>query len=208
MNSTDGAVSNHTMNASSNRAIRRRSVSPIYRPVPVPVVPPVTVRTRHPTGGQETNGTAEALVQHQDGQLLGAPIAGSRESMVTTATGSVNESTSMRHSRRDVHGMSVSLMFSEAPAVPINDSPELRQEEDRVRKRLAFHFLNPYEKYKERRMVPWKLIIQFFKVRQHTIIRGGLARAQSSLSCFPGRASDDSASNIWQLPVQPHKILS
>ena len=153
---------NRIMNASSNRAIRRRSVSPIYRSAPVPPAP-VTVRTRHPTGGQETNGTAEALVQ-QHGGLLRAPVtAGSRES-VATATGSALESTSMRHSRRDVNGMSVSLIFSEA-ATPINDSPELRREEDRVRKRLAFHFLNPYEKYKERRMVPWKLIIQFFKVR-------------------------------------------
>ena len=157
---SDGAFAYRIMNASSNRVIRRRSVSPIYRSAPVP---PVTVRTRHPTGGQETNGTAEALVQ-QDGELLRV-VAGSRESMVTSlTTGSAIESTSMGHSRRDVNGMSVSLLFT-AAAAPINDSPELRQEEDRVRKRLAFHFLNPYEKYKERRMVPWKLIIQFFKVR-------------------------------------------
>ena len=60
----------------------------------------------------------------------------------------------------------MSLAFTEAGegVEPINDSPELRLEEDRVRRRLAFHFLNPYEKYKERRMVPWKLLIQFFKV--------------------------------------------
>ena len=162
---------NRIMNASSNRAIRRRSVSPIYRSAPVPPAP-VTVRTRHPTGGQETNGTAEALVQ-QHGGLLRAPVsAGSRES-VATATGSALESTSMHHSRRDVNGMSVSLIFSEA-ATPINDSPELRREEDRVRKRLAFHFLNPYEKYKERRMVPWKLIIQFFKVRRYSWNRCGI----------------------------------
>ena len=198
----DGAFTNRVsvMNASSNRVIRRRSVSPIFRSAPP--VPPVTVRTRHPTGGQETNGTAEALLQ-QDADLL--RVGGSRESMVTTANGSAIESTSMRHSRRDVHGMSVSLLFAEA-AAPINDSPELRQEEDRVGKRLAFHFLNPYEKYKERRMVPWKLIIQFFKVRPW--VNRNYRAWSLPLACFSGSASDDSANHIRQLPVQPHQILS
>ena len=186
------------MNASSNRVIRRRSVSPIFRSA---AVPPVTVRTRHPTGGQETNGTAEALVQH-DGEFLRA-VAGSRESMVTT--GSAIESTSMRNSHRDVRGMSVSLILTEVVA-PINDSPELRQEEDRVRRRLAFHFLDPYEKYKERRMVPWKLIIQFFKVRPW--VNRNYRAWSLPLACFSGSASDDSANHIRQLPVQPHQILS
>ena len=159
----------NAMNASTSRAIRRRSVSPIYR-----TAPPVIIRTRHPTGGQETSGaevSLDTLVRQQEQQerdhseLL--RTACSRESILTTGSAVESPSVRSRTSRRGMNGgMSVSLAFTEAGegVEPINDSPELRLEEDRVRRRLAFHFLNPYEKYKERRMVPWKLLIQFFKV--------------------------------------------
>jgi hypothetical protein len=51
----------------------------------------------------------------------------------------------------------------------ISDTIELQREEVRLRKRLNFHFLNPYEKFKVRKKVPWKLILQFLKV--YTVIK-------------------------------------
>ena len=35
--------------------------------------------------------------------------------------------------------------------------------EDELRRRLAFHFMNPVEKFIARRQVPWKLLLQFLK---------------------------------------------
>ena len=37
--------------------------------------------------------------------------------------------------------------------------------EDELRRRLAFHFMNPVEKFIARRQVPWKLLLQFLKGR-------------------------------------------
>ena len=37
--------------------------------------------------------------------------------------------------------------------------------EEKLRRRLAFHFMDPVEKFIARRQVPWKLILQFLKGR-------------------------------------------
>jgi len=36
--------------------------------------------------------------------------------------------------------------------------------EEEVRRKLAFHFMNPADKFIARRQVPWKLLLQFFKI--------------------------------------------
>ncbi len=36
--------------------------------------------------------------------------------------------------------------------------------EDKMKRKLKFHFMDPYQKWKARRKFPWKLIIQFVKV--------------------------------------------
>ena len=38
-------------------------------------------------------------------------------------------------------------------------------EERQMRKKLAFHFMDPVQKYKARGQTPWKLIMQFLKAR-------------------------------------------
>ena len=35
--------------------------------------------------------------------------------------------------------------------------------EEALRRRLAFHFMDPVEKFIARRQVPWKLLLQFLK---------------------------------------------
>ena len=35
--------------------------------------------------------------------------------------------------------------------------------EEKLRRRLAFHFMDPVEKFIARRQVPWKLLLQFLK---------------------------------------------
>ena len=37
-------------------------------------------------------------------------------------------------------------------------------EEARLKRRLKFHFLNPWEKYEATGRMPWKLLIQILKV--------------------------------------------
>jgi hypothetical protein len=37
-------------------------------------------------------------------------------------------------------------------------------EEARLKRRLKFHFLNPWEKYKATGRLPWKLLLQILKV--------------------------------------------
>merc|ERR1719411_689271 len=38
------------------------------------------------------------------------------------------------------------------------------QIEEELRRRLAFHFMNPVDKFIARRQVPWKLLLQFLKI--------------------------------------------
>jgi len=40
---------------------------------------------------------------------------------------------------------------------------------DKMRRRLKFHFMNPYQKWRARRMFPWKLLLQVVKVVLVTI---------------------------------------
>ena len=35
--------------------------------------------------------------------------------------------------------------------------------EEELRRRLAFHFMDPVDKFIARRQVPWKLLLQFLK---------------------------------------------
>ena len=37
------------------------------------------------------------------------------------------------------------------------------QIEEELRRRLAFHFMDPVDKFIARRQVPWKLLLQFLK---------------------------------------------
>lgn len=47
--------------------------------------------------------------------------------------------------------------------------------EDKLQRRLKFHFMNPWEKYTARRKCPWKLFFQVVKIF--------LVTAQVMLSC-------------------------
>lgn len=46
----------------------------------------------------------------------------------------------------------------------IKSMPLGNEIEEKLRRRLAFHFMNPVEKFIARRQVPWKLLLQFLKV--------------------------------------------
>ena len=46
-----------------------------------------------------------------------------------------------------------------------------KEMEEELRRRLAFHFMDPVEKFIARRQVPWKLLLQFLKGRYNIKIR-------------------------------------
>ncbi|KAK3091912.1 hypothetical protein FSP39_023650 [Pinctada imbricata] len=50
------------------------------------------------------------------------------------------------------------------PLLKRNSSYYTPYMEDRLRRKLKFHFMGPHEKYKARKKCPWKLLLQIFKV--------------------------------------------
>ena len=57
--------------------------------------------------------------------------------------------------------------------------------EEELRRRLAFHFMDPVDKFIARRQVPWKLLLQFLKGSLIELINHEIsANSITSRKCF------------------------
>ncbi len=59
-------------------------------------------------------------------------------------------------------------------------------EEARLKRRLKFHFLNPWEKYEATGRLPWKLLLQILKVFLGTYLAVLRIRSGSAAFLTPG----------------------
>ena len=57
------------------------------------------------------------------------------------------------------------------------------QIEEELRRRLAFHFMDPVDKFIARRQVPWKLLLQFLKGMPIILYFNKLHEILNSLQC-------------------------
>ena len=55
--------------------------------------------------------------------------------------------------------------------------------EEELRRRLAFHFMDPVDKFIARRQVPWKLLLQFLKGTLIEIINHELITSRKCFTC-------------------------
>ena len=55
--------------------------------------------------------------------------------------------------------------------------------EEELRKRLAFHFMDPVDKFIARRQVPWKLLLQFLKGTLIQIIVYNISEINYLIKC-------------------------
>ena len=51
----------------------------------------------------------------------------------------------------------------------IDTAASITDIEEKLRRRLAFHFMDPVEKFIARRQVPWKLLLQFLKGKMNIL---------------------------------------
>ena len=56
---------------------------------------------------------------------------------------------------------------TDQPAAAVSDT--INEFEEKLRLRLAFHFMDPVQKFIARRQAPWKLMLQFLKVLLVTV---------------------------------------
>ena len=87
--------------------------------------------------------------------------------------------------------------------------------EEELRRRLAFHFMDPVDKFIARRQVPWKLLLQFLKgwfglIRKCRLSKQYVSRKNLSVILFTksfSYTSDGSTSCFWILPVRAFQLL-
>ena len=89
--------------------------------------------------------------------------------------------------------------------------------EEELRRRLAFHFMDPVDKFIARRQVPWKLLLQFLKGTLIEIINHEFSALNyftkifylliiSLLNNF-SHISYGSTSCFWVLPICAFQLL-